>query len=178
MVKKVLLPGMLALIIGLMSGCFNANTEPNEPARSPIIIEGDTSLDANTVPDARVPGVNNAQDMTNANPAGNAFDWTAQAKLVQNRINMFSEIKDSRVVVADSTALVGIVFNDSYQGELTQRIRDMVAGEVMAADTGIQVVAVTADPTDVQEIFALSDNPPADMKQKVDQIARNTSTLR
>jgi hypothetical protein len=54
----------------------------------------------------------------------------------------------------------------------------MVAGEVMAADTGIQVVAVTADPTDVQEIFALSDNPPADMKQKVDQIARNTSTLR
>ena len=53
----------------------------------------------------------------------------------------------------------------------------------MAADNTIQVVAVTAEEQDVNEIFTLADQQrqgtaPADLKQKIDQIARNTTTLR
>lgn len=78
---------------------------------------------------------------------------------------------------------MGVKFTSAYQGELTQRIRDMIAGEVMAADNTIQVVAVTAEEQDVNEIFTLADQQrqgtaPADLKQKIDQIARNTTTLR
>jgi 3-phenylpropionate/trans-cinnamate dioxygenase ferredoxin reductase subunit len=53
----------------------------------------------------------------------------------------------------------------------------------VAVDNGIQVVAVTAEPKDVQQIYALADqqragNAPADLKQQIDQIARNTTTVR
>jgi patatin-like phospholipase/acyl hydrolase len=96
---------------------------------------------------------------------------------------MFSEIQECSIVTAGNTALVGVVFTPQYKGEMTQRIRDMIAGEVMAADPSIQVVAVTAQPTDVATIKQLAQQQRSganteQLQTKVEKIVRNATTLR
>lgn len=183
MVKKMVLPATLILIAALMGGCFN-----NPPVAPEATVTPMPSVTADLMPGATPGDVTGAlppgaTPMPGVNGAGSSFNWQTQAAAVESRINMFSEIQDSRVVADGGTALVGVKFNNAYKGELTQRIRDMIAGEVMAVDNQIQVVAVTAEPGDVQKIYALSDqqragNTPTDLKQQIDQIARNTTTLR
>ncbi len=179
MVKKMILPAVLIMCAVLLGGCFNSNPQPVVPevtgSPMPSVTDG-----------AAVPGTTlapGATPMPGVSGANSSFSWQTQAAAVESRINMFSEIQDSRVVAEGGTALVGVKFTGAYQGEMTQRIRDMIAGEVMAVDKSVQVVAVTAEPGDVEKIYALSDqqkagNTPTDLKQQIDQIARNTTTLR
>ncbi|MEA4898963.1 YhcN/YlaJ family sporulation lipoprotein [Bacillota bacterium Meth-B3] len=178
MVKKMVLPATLILIAALMGGCFN-----NPPVVPEATVTPMPSVTVGPMPGTTPGAVTGTTPMPGVSGAGSSYNWQTQAAAVESRINMFSEIQDSRVVADGGTALVGVKFNNAYKGELTQRIRDMVAGEVMAVDKQIQVVAVTAEPGDVQKIYALSDqqragNTPPDLKQQIDQIARNTTTLR
>ncbi len=186
MKKMMILWVLLLTVCAMLAGCFNSNEQaPGQtPMPGTIATPGPTAESnvngmnpAATAVPGTTPGMNSGAN------GGQNFDWAAQAAAVEARINMFSEIQDCRVVADQGTALVGVKFTSAYQGELTQRIRDMIAGEVMAADNTIQVVAVTAEEQDVNEIFTLADQQrqgtaPADMKQKIDQIARNTTTLR
>lgn len=187
MKKTMVLSVFLLMVCALLAGCFNSGdqTPDQSPAPGGIATPGPTAStnDTGMAPEATgapgaTPGIGAA-----ANNGGGGFDWPAQAAAVEARIAMFSEIQDCRVVADEGTALVGVKFTGAYQGEMTQRIRDMIAGEVMAADNAIQVVAVTAEEQDVNQIFTLADqqrqgSAPADLKQKIDQIARNTTTLR
>ena len=187
MKKTMVLSVLLLVVCAMLAGCFNSG-EPapdQSPAPGAIATPGPTAgsnvsgmaPEATNAPGA-TPGLGTAQGN-----GGTGFDWNAQAAAVEARIAMFSEIQECRVVADQGTALVGVKFTNAYQGEMTQRIRDMIAGEVMAADNAIQVVAVTAEEQDVNEIFSLADqqrqgNAPAELEQKIDQIARNTTTLR
>ena len=110
-----------------------------------------------------------------------AFDWLTGSGTVE--ANRISEIADSRVVVSGTTALVGVKFASAYQGELTERIREMVAAEVMKADPSIQTVAVTAEGEDVDRVFEISDRLRAGeqadaLGAEIDEIVRNATTLR
>ena len=101
----------------------------------------------------------------------------------ESGVNQISEIADSRVVVSGTTALVAVRYTDAYQGQTTERIREMVAGVVREADPTIQTVAVTSDEEDVTEVYALSDRirageNAADMAADIDRIVREPSTLR
>jgi hypothetical protein len=118
-----------------------------------------------------------------ATTASQPFDWPTKATTIENRINMFSEIQECSIVTAGNTALVGVVFTPQYKGQMTQRIRDMIAGEVMAADPTIQVVGVTAEPNDVTKIKQLeqqqrSGTSPDQLNTEVEKIVRNATTLR
>lgn len=192
MKKMIVLSVLLVSVCALLAGCF-ASQDPAQDNPGAMPTPGPTAstnqsgaggtglipgLDGLTATPAPGSMAGSAGDMGNG-----SYDWATQAAAVEKRIGMFSEVEACRVVVNEGTALVGLRFADAYQGELTQRIRDMVAGEVMAVDNAIQVVAVTAESQDVNEIFALADqqrqgNAPSDLKQKIDQIARNTTTLR
>ena len=102
---------------------------------------------------------------------------------VEGNVNRISEIADSRVVVAGTTALVGVKFAPQYQGEMTERIREMVAAEVMEADPSIQTVAVTAEGEDVDRVFDISDRLRAgenaeQLGGEINEIVRNATTLR
>ena len=184
--KKVVLPIAIVLMCALLGGCFNTGNQP-EPMASPM-----PDMMASPMP-GTMPGtmspmptdslVSGSTPAPGVAGAGSSYNWQAQSNAVESRINMFSEIQESRIVAEGGTALVGVKFANAYQGEMTQRIRDMIAGEVMAVDNSIQVVAVTAEANDVEKIFAMSDQQraggtPADFKQQIDQMARNTSTLR
>lgn len=118
----------------------------------------------------------------NAQPQS-AFDWTTGAEQIEANVNKISEIADSRVVVDGTTALVGVRFAEAYQGEVTERIREMVAAEVMKADPGIQTVAVTAEEEDVNNVYEIanqirSGNPIEEMGNRIAEIVRNATTLR
>ncbi len=111
------------------------------------------------------------------------FDWANGAANVEKAIGQISEIADSRVVVTNTTALVGVKFDGAYKGELTERIREMVAAEVLRADPAIQTVAVTSVPEDVKKVYELSDairsgRTADELSADINAIVRNATTLR
>lgn len=124
-----------------------------------------------------------AEPTSAATASASAYDWTSGAQNVENAIMQLSEVKDARVVVAGNTALVGVKFDDAYKGELTERIREMIAGVVKQADTSIKTVAVTDETDDVTGIYDISDKVRAgqafdEFKNDINTIVRNATTMR
>lgn len=124
--------------------------------------------------------------MTSPSPAASstpaAFDWTTKSAEVEERIARISEIGEARVITSGNTALVAVKFAPAYQGDMTARIREMIAGEVMQADPEIKTVAVTSEDDDVTTVYQLSDRIRAGetidtLKTDIDEIVRNTTTL-
>ena len=126
------------------------------------------------------------QGMVNGSAAPDsreAFDWARRAAEVEGRIAQLSEVSEARVVVEGNTALVAVKFSQAYQGEMTERIREMVAAEVMRVDPKITTVAVTADDEDVKGVYELSDSvlagtPLEQLRDRINEIVRNATTLR
>ena len=111
------------------------------------------------------------------------FDWANSAAGIEQAIGQISELSEARVVVTNTTALVGVKFDNAYKGQLTERIREMVAAEVLRADPSIQTVAVTSDDEDVAKVYALSDQIRAgrtadELSSDINAIVRNATTLR
>jgi len=113
----------------------------------------------------------------------NPFDWANGAADIEKAIARISEVADARVVVTNSTALVGVKFDNAYKGEITERIREMVAAEVLRADPHIQTVAVTASEDDVNKVYDLSEQIRSgrtadELSAEINAIVRNATTLR
>ncbi len=113
----------------------------------------------------------------------NPFDWANGAADIEKAIARISEVSDARVVVTNSTALVGVKFDNAYKGEITERIREMVAAEVLRADPTIQTVAVTASEDDVNKVYDLSEQIRSgrtadELSAEINAIVRNATTLR
>ena len=113
----------------------------------------------------------------------NPFDWANGAADIEKAIARISEVADARVVVTNSTALVGVKFDNAYKGEITERIREMVAAEVLRADPNIQTVAVTASEDDVNKVYELSEQIRSgrtadELSAQINAIVRNATTLR
>lgn len=166
--KKLFLIFALVLVMGVVAtGCMNrANEGVVEPAPSPDYMPQGTTTESSAARET---------------PA--RFDWTTNAAQIEERIGRISEISEARVVVTGNTALVGVRFNQAYRGEMTERIREMVAAEIMAADPQITTVAVTADADDVEEIYEISDRVLAGremdtLREDINEIVRNATTLR
>lgn len=166
--KRMFFVLALILLVGVsVTGCMNSVEDQNvTPSASPDYMP--------------------QQSMT-ASPDGmqaaGRYDWTRDAAQVEARIAQISEISEARVVVTGNTALVGVKFNQAYQGQMTERIREMVAAEVMAADPQITTVAVTADAEDVDAVYDISERTLAGrdmdtLKEDINEIVRNATTLR
>ena len=130
-----------------------------------------------------VPEATNTPAVPQSTQQATAFDWTVGAQQIEANVNKISEINDSRVVVNGNTALVGVRFTPVYQGEVTERIREMVAAEVMKADPNIRTVAVTAEEDDVEDIYEIASdlragNPVEKLANEIEEIVRNATTLR
>lgn len=125
----------------------------------------------------------NGNTTATADGALNPFDWANGAAEIEKAISRISEISDARVVVTNTTALVGVKFDNAYKGELTERIREMVAAEVLRADPAIQTVAVTSAAEDVQKVYGLSEQIRSgrtadELSADINAIVRNATTLR
>lgn len=155
-------------------GCVDRSDNPGKVGPSP-------TAKADFMPEEKSTGSNMQNSSSTA--GASAFDWTKNAAAIEGRINQISEISESRVVVNGNTALVAVKFAPEYRGEMTERIREMVAAEIMAADPQIQTVAVTADNDDVEDIFDIAEDLLSganadEIKNDINEIVRNATTLR
>ena len=179
----------LALAACMNNGGTNAQPTPGPTANyAPNATDGSGAQNGNGAA-----GLTNNGDATNNSATGNTaattdgalnpFDWANGAADIEKAIGRISEISDARVVVTNSTALVGVKFDNAYKGEITERIREMVAAEVLRADPSIQTVAVTASEDDVNKVYALSEQIRAgrnadELSAEINAIVRNATTLR
>ncbi len=190
--KKKIIPIILVLAVAALTlaACMNndaANVQPDptanfDPNPTTGIQSGNgtagMSGSGNT---AAAPNDGNTTAKTDG--ALNPFDWANGASDIEKAISRISEIADARVVVTNTTALVGVKFDNAYKGELTERIREMVAAEVLKADPAIQTVAVTSAAQDVQKVWDLSEKIRAgrtadELSADINAIVRNATTLR
>ena len=179
----------LALAACMNNGGTNAQPTPGPTANyAPNATDGSGAQNGNGAA-----SLTNNGDATNNGATGNTaattdgalnpFDWANGAADIEKAIGRISEISDARVVVTNSTALVGVKFDNAYKGEITERIREMVAAEVLRADPSIQTVAVTASEDDVNKVYALSEQIRAgrnadELSAEINAIVRNATTLR
>ena len=168
--RKGFLIALCALLVAAaLTGCMNAGdrfsgTNDTNVSEAPQVTEGVSVMPENT------------------SAIQNAFDWITGRTQIEEKINLLSEIETSRIVTNGNTALVGVTFTSQYQGEMTQRIQNLVAGIVEEADPNIQVVAVTSEKEDVETITAISDQLgggalDAEAKAEIDRIVRNVTTM-
>ena len=189
---------MLAMAGAILAACMNddaANVQPDPTAnfypnatmgagdnRGGAMNDGNSGATGATNDGAN--GTANAGNTTaTADGALNPFDWANGAADIEKAIARISEISDARVVVTNTTALVGVKFDNAYKGELTERIREMVAAEVLKADPAIQTVAVTSAPEDVKKVYELSEQIRSgrtadELSADINSIVRNATTLR
>ena len=165
--KKMLGIVMTAVVCLSLTACMNGGTDKPR-----------ATTQTNFVPEATSTA---AVPQTTQPPS--AFDWTAGAQQIEANVSKISEISDCRVVVNGTTALVGVRFAPVYQGEVTERIREMVAAEVMKADPNVQSVAVTAEEDDVEDIYEIASKLRTgtlidDLAADIEEIVRNATTLR
>jgi len=98
------------------------------------------------------PGATVGPETTGVMSTGEA---AATAKRLSEEVVKLSEIDKATTVVLGNTALIGVSFASQYRGEMTTRIKDMVAERVKKAAPAIQQVTVTADPDLVTRIQAI-----------------------
>lgn len=174
--KKLFFVFALILVASVaVTGCMNRNVNENDvvaPSVTPDYMpQGSAASDATDGTAAQ------------SGEAQGRYDWTKNAAQIEAQIAQISEISEARVVVTGDTALVGVKFNSAYQGEMTERIREMIAAEVMKADPAITTVAVTSEEEDVNGVYDISDRTlmGAEMdtlKEDINEIVRNATTLR
>ncbi len=109
--------------------------------------------------------------------AASAFDWNSGSQNVEAAIEQLSEVENARVAIAGNTALVGVTFDNAYRGDMTERIRDMIAGVVKKADPSIERVAVTAAEDDVAKIFEVTDSIRADATKTFDNFRNDINRI-
>ena len=193
--RRVFILTLLLAAGVLLTGCMNNGTPGTDvkPTATADFMPGSTNGGQGlNNPTATVqPTVTNQTGMdgttgsttTHAGGALTPFDWANNAAQIEQAIARISEVRESRVVVTGTTALVGVKFDSVYKGQLTERIREMVAAEVMKADPSIQTVAVTSDEGDAQKVYQISDQiragrPVDELKQDINAIVRNATTLK
>ena len=191
---------MLAVVGAALAACMNndaantqpaptANYEPNATngmsngAQNSSGAAGMTQNGANSANGASNGAASNGNTAATTDGALNPFDWANGAADIEKAIARISELSDARVVVTNTTALVGVQFDNAYKGELTERIREMVAAEVLKADPAIQTVAVTSAPEDVKKVYELSEQIRSgrtadELSAQINSIVRNATTLR
>ncbi len=170
--KKTILVLLSALLVVSLAGCAS-NTTPT-PSPSPITTTAAPTQEATVepttmpteaptiAPDTTLPTTDMPEAGTSAEPTAPAASGTMSdedamtvAKKVSDEVQRLSEIKKATTLVVGDTALIGVEFDAQYKGEMTTRIKDMVANRAKAADKRIQNVSVTADPdllTRVQDL--------------------------
>ena len=142
------------LAMGLLVGCAsNADnmmtttptTQPMQTTQQPAATNVPTMYPATTAPAA------SAMSITTVDDAKRIADQ------IEDELEKLSEVDEAYVVVFGEAALVGVEYDEEYQGGTTQRIEDMVKDRIKTVHQGITKVYVTDDPIQVTAIKALED---------------------
>ncbi len=157
--KKTLLFLMLTLLsAALLTGCAsNADT-----LASPT--PGATNMLDNLMPGTGTATESPAmtdnatvQPDGTAAPAATIEDTRKNVQAMEEAVEKLSEVDDAYVITVGDTALVGLAFENQYQGGTDDRLKKMVLSRLQTVDKNITKAAVTSDEPLVTSIEALSE---------------------
>jgi len=94
------------------------------------------------------------------------------SKKANDAATRISEIGSCVSAIIGDTCAIGVQFDPQYKGELTDRIRDMVAARVQSIAPDVDRIAITSDPQMAMEISAM-----AEKIGKSDQLGELTGEL-
>ncbi len=156
MKRTLILLALVLLSAAMLTGCAsNADT-----LASPT--PGATNMLDNLMPGT---GVSTETPMTDATvqpdgtqtPAASIEDTRKTVQAMEEAVERLSEGDDAYVITIGDTALVGLEFENQYQGEADDRLKKMVLARLQTVDKGIAKVAVTSDEPLVTSIEALTE---------------------
>ena len=182
-IRKIIPVILIVAVAGIaLAACMNNDAANVRPEPTADYMPG-ANGNANGAAGNAANNGNTGNTAAATDGALNPFDWANGASEIEQAIARLSELSDARVVVTNTTALVGVKFDGAYKGELTERIREMVAAEVLKADPSIQTVAVTGNAEDVKKIYDLSSQIRSgrtadELSAEINAIVRNATTLR
>lgn len=156
--KKTLLILMLTLLSAmLLTGCAsNADT-----LASPT--PGATNMLDNLLPGTGTatesPMTDNAtmQPDGTAAPAATIEDTRKTVQAMEEAVEKLSEVEDAYVITLGDTAIVGLEFENQYQGGTDDRLKKMVLARLQTVDKNIARIAVTDDEPLVTTVQALTE---------------------
>ncbi len=156
--KKTLMFLMLTLLsAALLTGCAsNADT-----LASPT--PGATNMLDNLMPGTGTATANPMTDNATMQPDGTAApaatieDTRKTVQAMEEALEKLSEVDDAYVITLGDTALVGLEFENQYQGGTDDRLKKMVLARLQTVDKNIAKVAVTSDEPMVTSIEALTE---------------------
>lgn len=145
--------GMLFLcasLVVLMTACAaNANPTPS-PSLAPTVML--TPMPGTTDGINPSPTDNIAATVSMTGAESSALSVKANEAAVK-----ISEIGSCVTAIIGDTCVAGVAFDAQYQGELTDRIRDMVTSRIQSVAPTVERVAVTTDPEIAVQISTMAD---------------------
>lgn len=82
---------------------------------------------------------------------------SALSKKANDAAAKISEVDSCVTAIIGDTCVAGVTFDKQYKGELTDRIRDMVASRIQSVVPTVERVAVTNDPEIAAQIGAVAE---------------------
>ncbi len=138
-----------AMIAALSACASNAAVTPTPTPISPIMTP--------------LPGVT-GMGTTGPTPTDNVptaamtvAESTALSKKANDAAVKISEIDSCVTAIIGDTCVAGVTFTEQYQGQMTDRIRDMVTARIQSVAPVVERVAVTTDPEIAAQISSVAE---------------------
>ena len=146
----------LFLTLFLVTGCAKKANKSATPAPAPATMQPSTLM--NPSPTTNMPILSDlkdgAQDLMGLTTLQ---DVQQSSEEMEDAVEQLSEVDDAYVIAHGNMALVGLVMNSQYQGEVDERLQKMVLGRIQTIEKSITEVAVTDDAEKVNRIESLSE---------------------
>lgn len=154
--KKTLMFLMLTLLsAALLTGCAsNADTLASPTPGATNMLD---NLMPGTATESPMTDSATMQPEGTAAPAATIEDTRKTVQAMEEALEKLSEVDDAYVITLGDTALVGLEFENQYQGGTDERLKKMVLARLQTVDKNIAKVAVTSDEPLVTSIEALTE---------------------
>lgn len=146
MKKGWMLLGISVLSLTALTGCTSSADTMPSPSPS-ATMTAQASPQATQSPAVSIAPAATASPDMESTPAGvnSVEDARRIAEQVSDEVEKLSEVDEAEAIVAGSIALVGVKYDDQYQGGMTDRLKEMVQERVEMVDKSITTVHVTDD---------------------------------
>ena len=194
--KKALIPVMLASLLLALSSCARKD-EPmatNTPTSSPTATASPMATSPGSMVDEIIPDMTDDPGMggddlipptASEQPAAQGVTSVSDARKaiedIEDELERLSEVDDAQVVIAGKNAAVALEFEPEYQGEVDDRLREIVKERIGSVISGVDNIAITTDKAIMEQLETLGDRlegaaDMADIQNELNAIINKIST--
>ena len=193
--KKALIPMMLAVLLLTLCSCSRkdepmATTTPtSSPTATTSPMTSPGAMVDEIIPDMTgEPGMGGddlipptASEQPAAQGVTTVSDARKAIEEIEDELERLSEVDDAQVVIAGKNAAVALEFEPEYQGEVDDRLREIVKERIGSVISGVENIAITTDRALMEQLETLGDRlegaaDMADIQNELNAIINKIST--